>query len=266
MRSVNMAITAVAVIIGYWFAADVFITIKSIIAAFSAALICGGGNIFNDFYDREIDAVNKPDRPYAAGLLSDRDMISAGTVLFASGIFFSIFIGFYCILLAVFTTIMLFVYNMFAKRTVLLGNLIVSILTGTAFLYGAEAGGDMWSAAVPALFAGVFHLGREIFKDIEDMEGDSRMHAVTFPVRFGIQPAIFLGVVVYCLLILITLYPYMFLGYSGTYFIIVLLGVDCLVIFLVARYLVTRSISRLRQLNSMLKIGMAFGMLALILK
>ena len=41
-----------------------------LLAAFAAAFITIGANVINDYFDIDIDRINKPDRPLAAGEIS----------------------------------------------------------------------------------------------------------------------------------------------------------------------------------------------------
>ena len=47
--------------------------------------ITGAGNVINDYYDREIDAINQPDRPIPAGLISPSHALIYAVLLFFAG-------------------------------------------------------------------------------------------------------------------------------------------------------------------------------------
>lgn len=265
-RPFNILLTVLSVWIGFVYAANTYYGQVVIYATLSAGFICAAGNIFNDFFDKSVDQINKPERPYAAGRLQAKDMVISGVLAYGSGIFLSVFVGFEGVIIVLSTSVLLMVYNVKAKRTVLTGNLLISLIGGMAILYGGIAGGSVRNAAIPALFAVIFHFGREIFKDIEDKNADMRSGIVTFPVKYGEGKAVVLGISVFVLLILLTPMPYIFLNYSLLYLITVLVGVDILLIVLFQRYLVSRRIEHLTQLNKLMKVGMGFGLLALMLK
>jgi len=235
-------------------------------AAVSAGCICAAGNIFNDFFDKSVDQINKPGRPYAAGRLQATQMVIFGIFAFSAGILSSFFVGVEGVLFVLATSSLLMVYNVWGKRTVLAGNVMISVLGGMAFLYGGLAGGSVKMAIIPALFAILFHFGREIFKDIEDKNADMMSGIVTFPVRYGEGKAFFLGILMFILLIFLTLIPYFFLNFSIIYLITVVLGVDLLLIILFQKYLVSRKMEHLKRLNKLMKVAMVFGLLALMLK
>lgn len=265
-RPLNILLTVLSVWIGFIYSFDSFFSPQLIYAAASAGFICAAGNIFNDFFDKSVDQINKPDRPYAAGKLQAVDMLVSGIFAYSSGILLSFFVGIEGFLIVLSTSVLLMVYNVKAKRMVLAGNVIISLLAGMAFLYGGLAGGSIKNAAIPALFAVVFHFGREIFKDIEDKDADKKSGIDTFPVRYGEGKALVLGISVFILLIFLTPMPYVFLNYSLLYLITVAVGVDLLLIVLIQRYLVSRRMEHLKRLNKLMKFGMVFGLLALMFK
>jgi len=265
-RPVNIALTMVSVGIGFWFGTGNIHERALITAALSAAFICAGGNIFNDFYDLPADKINKPYRPYAAGSLSKREMISFGIILFASGFLLSLYLGAAGTVIAALTILLLMVYNIYAKSTVLSGNVIVSLLSGMAFVYGAAAAGDAAAGTVPAVFAGLYHFGREILKDVEDLRGDRRMRINTFPIRYGIRKALAAAAAAYSLLILLTPLPFVYLGYGMGYLITVILGVDVVIITAFVYGIRYKNAQNFKRTTVILKAGMFAGLAALLLK
>jgi len=265
-RPLNILLTVLSVWIGFFYGSELFLSMLLVYAAVSAGFICAAGNIFNDFFDKSVDQINKPERPYAAGRLQAADMVIFGIFAFGAGIVLSFFVGIEGILIVCSTSALLMVYNVWAKRTVLAGNIMISILGGMAFLYGGLAGGSVKKAIIPALFAILFHFGREIFKDIEDKNADMKSGIVTFPVRYGEGKAIFLGIFVFILLVIFTLLPYFFLNFSIFYLITVVVGVDLLLIVLFQKYLISRKMEHLQRLNKLVKVAMVFGLIALMLK
>ena len=89
--------------------------------------------------------------------------------------------------------IWLALYNRWGKRWLLVGNLMVALAGGLPLIYAGIITGPtpkrwmvLWIGF--ALAAG-FHLVREVLKDIQDVEGDSRAHVFTLPVVFGVRTA-----------------------------------------------------------------------------
>src|ERR1700693_1943449 len=74
----NCLSAMLAVLVGVHIAAVSMFEVSPLLAALTAGVITGGGNVTNDYFDREIDAINKPRRvlpshqltPYTAVLLA----------------------------------------------------------------------------------------------------------------------------------------------------------------------------------------------------
>lgn len=159
-------------------------------------LITGGGNGINDYFDREIDALNRPDRPIPSGRLKPRTALVWSILLFVAGSILGGMINQTCLAIAIANSMILILYARYLKATVLAGNLAVAYLTGSTFLFGGLASG-IWSAttAVLSLLAGLATMAREIVKDIEDIEGDRSCGARTLPVVSSERLSFFLAAV-----------------------------------------------------------------------
>jgi geranylgeranylglycerol-phosphate geranylgeranyltransferase len=157
----------------------------------SAFFISAGGNSINDFYDLEIDRINKPRRPLPRGAISRSSALLFSIALFLLGMVLSFWVGGFGILVALAASGLLIVYSSFLKKRFIWGNLAVSSVCALAFVYGGLAADDFRLSLVPAAFALVFHLGREILKDIEDLKGDSSSGASTDPIPLHLRNLLF---------------------------------------------------------------------------
>ena len=92
--------------------------------------------------------------------------------------------------LTVIVSITLFFYAIWLKKTPLIGNIVVGILTGVTFVAGGVTVRSIKETIVPATFAFLFTTAREIIKDIEDIEGDVAQGAGTIAVRWGEHVAV----------------------------------------------------------------------------
>ncbi len=265
-RPANVLITAVSVWVGNWFAGGETGGIPLYIACFSAGLICAGGNVVNDFFDLEVDRIIKPLRPYPAGKVNSTDMLVSGSFFFLSGLYLSFQINLLCFIIAVMTTAGLMIYNMTAKNIPFWGNLLVGILSSLAFFYGSAVSGKIWASLIPGIFALLYHTGREIMKDVEDVEGDRRTERITLPIKYGIKKAVNTGLFFFFLILVLTPLPYIFMNYSLYYLIVVIAGVDLLIWWIIILHLNSGNLNKIGFTNKILKIGMIFGLAALILK
>lgn len=172
------------------------------IAGFAAFMITGGGNALNDYFDAEIDKINKPNRPIPSGRITQSDTLMLSTILFLLGLGFSKFVNDPCLALATLNSIILVVYGVYSKKILLVSNLSISFLVSSLFIFGVAAtvpnGVDITDmlgvegmkqqitlVAVITVCAFLVTLSREIIKDIEDIKGDRQRYAVTLPIKIG---------------------------------------------------------------------------------
>lgn len=235
-----------------------------LLACLSGMLITGAANTINDYFDVDIDIINKPSRPLAAGLISPTAAKAWAYLLFALGIALSVPINTGAIGTAVLASTLLFLYSSHLKRTVLWGNLTVSFVAGLAFIYGGVAINSFRLALIPAALGFFFHLGRELLKDIEDMPGDRRSNLRTFPLVHGRQAAQGLITVIFILLILLTFLPYIFGIYGVFYLAIVIIGVDMFLVYVLISLWRQPSVANLQRLSVGLKLDMIVGLAAIL--
>jgi geranylgeranylglycerol-phosphate geranylgeranyltransferase len=175
-----------AAIIGLLIAGG-FDAMASVLIFLSVFLITGAGNAVNDYYDREIDAVNRPDRPIPSERMGPTAALNYSLLLFAAGCILAGLVNQICLAVAALNSMLLFFYARNLKATPLAGNLCVAYLTGSTFLFGGAAHGlpGMEANLVPAGLSFLATMSREIAKDIEDMEGDRQGGAKTLPILAG---------------------------------------------------------------------------------
>jgi geranylgeranylglycerol-phosphate geranylgeranyltransferase len=162
-------------------------------AAVSLSLVAAGGYALNDRLDLETDRINRPERPLPAGLLTPGAAVAFAVCAWAAAtglMFFGPPSGYVivplCILLSA-------VYALWLKPTGLSGNLAVALMTSLALAYGAQAAGGLDRVLPLAALAFLVNLSREIYKDVEDLPGDSRAGARTLAMRLGEGPTRLVG-------------------------------------------------------------------------
>ena len=72
--------------IGAFVAGDVTAPLSMACAVVATVLATGGGNAINDYFDREIDAINQPGRPIPRGAVSPRGALLFSVLLFAAAV------------------------------------------------------------------------------------------------------------------------------------------------------------------------------------
>lgn len=264
-RPSNIVITFITIFVAAFITGTIRPLPNVLLACFSAAAIAIAANAINDYFDVDIDRINKPHRPLPVGKISIRAAKRFALVFFGSGIGLALLISPASLVLATISALLLYWYSQKFKRTPLWGNIIVSLATGMAFIYGGIAVGRWKSAIIPAIFSFFMHLGREIIKDIQDQDGDRQNHAQTFPIRCGTTAARMLTTIVFGILILLTLVPYWMGYYNIYYLILVLVGVDGVMVYVLIKMWQSSAPSQLNRLSNILKADMLLGLLALYL-
>ncbi len=186
LRSFNCVMAAAAAIIGLAIACGLDPSVTALIFL-TVFLITGAGNAVNDYYDREIDAINRPMRPIPSGRISVRAAFYYSLALFAAGCLLAGLVNQICLAVAAFNSALLYLYARNLKATPLAGNICVAFLTGSTFLFGGAATGvvGLFANEVPFLLSFMISMSREIVKDIEDMAGDRAGGARTLPILAG---------------------------------------------------------------------------------
>lgn len=233
------------------------------LAGISAALIAGGGNAYNDYRDRHLDAVQKRHRPLPSGSISPSAARIWSGICFFAGTLIAVWIGIAACGIAVCAVLLLILYSRFWKGRPLFGNVVVALVASLALLYGGVAVRGIAPAIWAALLAFLFHLGREIIKDLADLPGDLQHNIGTMPAVWGISAAR-LGVTsAFFLLALALPLPYYLGNFRFPYIVISMLGV--LPVLIVVTRLVWRwsRPKQLQLLGLIVKLDMLIGLAAL---
>lgn len=170
----------------------------------ASVFIAAAGYIINDYFDLNIDKINKPERNVLNTIINRRWAIVWHLLLSMLGIIATaVAVGlgkWYLIIANVVCVVLLWLYSTSFKRQLLIGNIVISLLAAwtvlilffaqvpfseafnsknditlkyfrLAFLYGG--------------FAFIISLVREAIKDIEDREGDAQYGCKTLPIYAG---------------------------------------------------------------------------------
>ncbi len=160
--------------------------------------ITAAGNVINDYYDRDIDAINQPSRPIPSGQITPAHARMYAILLFCIGNCIAIgFAPLALLAIALLNSVLLWMYAAYLKGTPLFGNITVSYLSASIFLFGGAIQGIQGIIPVLPIAGATFGvmLARELIKDIEDMHGDHEHGARTFPLLYGMKKALLLAAI-----------------------------------------------------------------------
>ncbi|MFA6679992.1 MAG: UbiA family prenyltransferase [Candidatus Methanomethylophilaceae archaeon] len=155
-----------------------------IISCFIVVIFIAGGNSINDYIDRDIDITSHPDRPIPSGKMNAKHALYIGTgALIISCLLSLLLKNVMSTLIVIIACILIISYELFLKQRGFVGNVTIALLTGMVFLLGGAIVGHIENSYVVAILAALVSIGREITKDIEDMEGDRGRF--TLPMKIG---------------------------------------------------------------------------------
>ncbi len=177
----------------------------------ASVFIAAGGYIINDYFDINIDRINKPDKQIIGKKMSRRKAILWHSVISLIGVALSFYLGWRLRIWWIgpsnlLCTFLLFAYSSTFKKRFLSGNIIISVLTAWSVgilglasfyevFYHTSAYNDLNPSRIfrftilYASFAFVISVIREAIKDMEDIEGDVRYGCNTLPIAAGLNAA-----------------------------------------------------------------------------
>lgn len=250
----------------------------------SSVFIAAAGYIINDYFDLNIDRINKPNKLIVQNIISRRWAIAWHLALSITGII----IGFYLDLTThvtllgfsnLFCVLLLFIYSISLKKKLLSGNIIISLLTAWTVLVVT------WCEArfffnpadtivrkiirVTFLYAGfafIISLVREAIKDIEDMEGDRKYGCETMPIMWGVNAskiyvAIWLTIIILTLA-LVTIYMLQLHWWFSAVYCVILIILPLIKIF--QKLFTAKTPPDFHKLSTMVKLVMFTGILSMI--
>lgn len=197
-------------------------TWQFIFLVIASVLIAAAGYIINDYFDLNIDQINKPDKVVVNHGVSRRWAIFWHMLLSLLGFFFTVLAlspsrFWYLVLANLSCIILLWLYSTNFKRQLLIGNVVISLLTSWVILIiyfsksplSIESVTSTDSSSIRlfrltmlyASFAFIISLVREVLKDMEDRIGDQQYGCRTMPIVWGLQAS---RVFIYVWLVVLT--------------------------------------------------------------
>lgn len=233
-RPVNTLAAGALTFIGAFVAGGAFDDPAATAAAVGATwLATGAGMAINDYFDREIDRINAPERAIPRGAVSPRGALAFSLVLFAGAFVLALLLPLLALAIAAVNLVGLVTYTEYFKGLPGAGNALVAYLVGSTFLFGAAAVGDPLAGGVLAVLAALSTFTREVIKDVEDVAGDREEGLRTLPIAVGERRALVLGSVLLVVAVAASPVPYL-LGTFGVWYLAVVAPADALM--LVAAY------------------------------
>jgi 4-hydroxybenzoate polyprenyltransferase len=255
-----------------------------------SVLIAAAGYIINDYFDLNIDKINKPDKIVVEKLIRRRWAIVWHMVLTCAGVALSFYIGYkmnnwLLAFMNLLSAVLLWFYSTTFKKELLIGNVIISLLTSWVvlvlyfcelrFFYVFMNESYEYKQYIKQLFkvavlyggfAFIISLVREVVKDMEDIRGDVRYGCNTMPIVWGVPASkIFVAtwlVVLICALGIVQFYLLQLHWWWSAVYCLFLTIIPLLVIF--QNLYKARRQEDYHKLSTQIKLVMLSGILSMV--
>jgi chlorophyll/bacteriochlorophyll a synthase len=153
-------------------------------------IVCGLSQVINDYCDRDVDAINEPQRLIPSGMVSTRQVFITIAALVAIALGIALILGSVVTLLTAIGMVLAVGYSanpVRAKRNGWVGNAFVAVsYEGLPWLAGHASFAEMTMLSL--LLAGFFSLGTHgimTINDFKSIEGDRKVGIDTIPALYG---------------------------------------------------------------------------------
>jgi 4-hydroxybenzoate polyprenyltransferase len=258
------------------------------LVALTNILIAAAGYIINDYFDVNIDQVNKPQKVVVGAYISRRWVIFSHLLFSIIGIYIAALVFpfkqyWHIHLSNLLAILLLWFYSTNFKKDFLIGNIVISILTAWSIAVVYFSKFTIQEITHPlisdvanfrfaklmvlySVFAFILTLVREALKDMEDIEGDQKFGCKTLPIVWGLMPtkiyiSVWLVVVIACLAI-IQLYIIPF----GWWYCIIynLILIIAPLVFVLLKLKTSFTSTDFRKLSAYVKFAMFAGILSML--
>ncbi|UCC93221.1 MAG: UbiA family prenyltransferase [Thermoplasmata archaeon] len=247
--------------------ADAEMIVPVILGMWVPFSVTAGGNALNDYMDHQVDRMAHPERPIPSGRLAPERALWFALGCFIEAVVVAALLVTFTdidllpLLIAVLAVTSLVGYEIAFKYRGLGGNVTVAYLSALTFVFGAsvvaEPDHEAW-ATVLILFTLAFFAsaGREVTKDIQDMDADMGSR-VTLPMTTGVGLAAGIASIFIVAAVAMSPFPFWPLETMGWPYLAVVLVAD--VVFLYSLPLVRKEPAGAQRLH---KYAMVLALLA----
>ncbi|MDD4894568.1 MAG: UbiA family prenyltransferase [Candidatus Omnitrophica bacterium] len=191
VRPFTLIAPMVGLLSGAMIASGGALNIYSLIGVLSAAILNAASNVNNQYFDLEIDKINKPFRPLPSARISKKNTIIFAFLLYFVALVLSWVINLQFFLIVLVTAALTFFYSappLRIKQYPFLSNICIALPRGMLLIVAG------WSIIKPVfhiepwfigLIFALYLFGAATTKDFSDIEGDKRFGVKTLPVLYG---------------------------------------------------------------------------------
>jgi 4-hydroxybenzoate polyprenyltransferase len=253
----------------------------------ASVVIAAAGYIINDYFDLNIDQVNKPSKVIVNVHINRRWVIFWHMFLSLLGLFFTVsalpIAQHWHLVLANFgSIILLWFYSTNLKKQLLIGNVLISVLTAWVILiiffskYPLQINHILTVdhdevrffrfTVLYASFAFIISLIREVIKDMEDMDGDRKYGCKTMPIVWGLNASkVFVAVWIIVLIATVVVVQFYVLPFGWWHSALYcMLFVVAPLIWIFQKLFKAQSPEDFHKLSSVVKLVMLTGILSMV--
>lgn len=260
IRPVTVLLGLTGVFVGGILGGFHLVSLDLLLAMIVVVFMMAGAMAFNDYFDMEIDKIAHSHRPIPSGRLSPKEGLQFAYASFFTASLLSIFINMLGFGIVIFSIGLLVLYEKYFKNIGLAGNIVAAFISSITLIFGGVAVGQAHNATILAAMTFLIMLGREILKDVEDIEGDI-MTRVTLPMKIGRKKALYVGCLAIVATIALVPFPYWW-NILSLWYIIIIIMVS--IMFIYSMILVLKDIKNIGTTIEILRSGSAFALIGFI--
>ena len=193
-----------------------------ILGCITVILFIIGGNSLNDYLDKDIDKIAHPERPIPSGRIRPEAAKNISIAGFVIACIVAMPLGLVPFMITVVNAVVMLAYELKTKKLGLIGNLSIAWLTSSLFFMGGAITNHIEVTIPMGVMAFLATLGREITKDVQDMDAD--FDRKTLPKRVGRRNANILSSMSFIAAVLLSLEPYLTQRFDLEYLAVVLVA------------------------------------------
>ena len=199
----------------------------------ATAGVIAAGYIINNFYDKEKDLINRPQKTMLDRLVSQQTRLTGYFILNFLSVILASYVSFKAVMFFAGYVFGIWIYSHKLKKYPIIGNIVASLLAITpffaVFIYYKNFDEVIF---VHASFLVLILMIREMTKDLENLKGDLAQNYKTIPVVYGESTSkhIITTLTLFCGLPIYLLLAYYEVGYMFIYFYV---SIFLLLIFLI---------------------------------
>jgi geranylgeranylglycerol-phosphate geranylgeranyltransferase len=210
-----------------------------------------------DYYDRTLDAIQKPHRPIPSGRIFPKEILIVGACYAILGGILTFLLPLTNIVLVFIASLLVLCYAKYTKAKGLLGNFNRGAMTVITYLFGVFSvstvttiPASLWMLSLVFFF---HDTNSNIIGAIRDVKGDRTGGYTTTPVKYGIQRTLSISVILSVLYLLLTagiLTIFPLIVYPLSFLVLFTLGIIILCVMYLILFTSMHSLTQKKSLHA----------------